>query len=135
MIYRIAADGVLLIHLGFILVVIAGAGAVFRYPWFAWIHLPAAAWGIFVELSGRICPLTVLENALRRMAGQQGYSDSFLEHYLVPLIYPAGLTRGVQFALAGLVISVNVVLYLLVLRSRRRAKYGVTTDDTLRRGK
>ncbi len=126
MFYRLAADAVLLSHLAFVILVVAGALPVFRYRWFAWIHLPAAAWGIFIESTGRICPLTTIENALRAKAGQQGYAGSFIDHYLLPVIYPAGLTREVQVGLAGLVLAVNAILYLLVLRYHRNSRRGAS---------
>ena len=85
------------------------------------VHLPAAAWGIFVEITGRICPLTYLENYLRIKSGQSGYAESFIEHYLLAVIYPAGLTRGIQLALAGAVVIVNVVIYGRLLYSRHMA--------------
>ena len=109
--YRIAADVILAIHLGFIAFVMLGGLLGLRYRWAAFVHIPAAVWGAFVEISGRICPLTTLENSLRRSAGESGYPESFVEHYLIPIIYPAGLTRSVQLAFAGLVIIVNVVIY------------------------
>ena len=114
MIYRVAADFVLLTHFAFILLVVAGGLVVVRYAWFVWIHLPAACWGAFVELTGRICPLTTLENHLRIHAGQEGYANSFVEQYILPVIYPAGLTRNIQFVLAGLVIAVNVIIYVTI---------------------
>lgn len=80
------------------------------------VHLPAAAWGIYIELSGGICPLTPLENHLRAAAGQAGYEGGFVEHYLLPLIYPAGLTHEIQFVLAAVVVGVNLAVYALVLR-------------------
>ena len=84
-----------------------------------YLHVPAALWGAFVEISGRICPLTTWENSLRHSAGESGYAESFIEHYVVPIIYPAGLTRGVQIAIAGLVIVANLVIYgWLLIRSR-----------------
>jgi hypothetical protein len=116
MIERSAADFVLILHLAYIVFVVLGGLVVLRIPQAAWLHLPAAAWGIYVEMANRICPLTVLENSLRRRAGQAGFEDSFVEHYLVPLIYPSGLTRTVQVALASLVIVINVVLYGMILR-------------------
>jgi hypothetical protein len=122
MIYRIAADFVLMTHFAFIVLVVAGGLVVCRYAWFAWIHIPAASWGAFVELTGRICPLTTLENILRIRAGQEGYVDSFVEHYIVPVIYPAGLTRHVQFLLAGLVIAANVIIYATILLRKRAAR-------------
>ncbi len=108
---RIAADLVLALHLGFILFVILGGLLVLRFPRIAYLHIPAAFWGAFVEISGRICPLTTWENDFRRSAGESGYAESFVEHYLVPIIYPAGLTRGAQMALAGVVIVTNIVIY------------------------
>ncbi len=111
MFIRIAADLVLALHLGFIAFVVLGGLLVLRYRWIAYLHIPAAVWGAFVEISGRICPLTIWENSLRRGAGDSGYADSFIEHYLVPIIYPAGLTRSVQLWIAGLVIVANIVIY------------------------
>ena len=125
MFYRLAADLVLVTHLAFILLVIGGAVLVFRYPKFVWIHIPVAVWGAFVEVTGRICPLTTLENHLRISAGQEGYASSFVEQYIVPVIYPAGLTRNIQFWLAGLVIAINVILYTWIWLgkpSKRRDK-------------
>ena len=122
MLYRIAADLVLVTHLAFILVVVAGALAVIRYPWSAWIHLPVASWGVFVELTGRVCPLTTLENFLRTQAGQEGYANSFVEQYIFPVIYPAGLTRQAQLLLAGLVVVVNVIIYTTILLRKRTVR-------------
>jgi len=111
MIYRFLADSVLVLHLLFIGFVIFGGLLVLRSPWIALVHIPAACWGTFIELTGGLCPLTVMEVGLRRIAGDAGYSGSFVEHYLLPVIYPAGLTRDIQFGLAGLVILINVVIY------------------------
>ena len=100
-----------------------------RIPWFAWIHLPAAVWGAFVELTGRICPLTTLENALRIRAGQEGYAISFVEQYVLPVIYPAGLTRSIQYWLAGLVIAINAILYTwIVFNKHRSGRASAETD-------
>ncbi len=111
MFFRIAADLVLVLHLAFIAFVVLGGLLVLRYRWIAYLHIPAALWGSFVEISGRMCPLTVWENSLWRGAGESGYADSFIEHYLVPIIYPAGLARSTQFWIAGLVIVANIVIY------------------------
>jgi Protein of Unknown function (DUF2784) len=111
MLFRLAADAVLLVHLAFILFVLLGAAIAVRWHWIPFVHLPVAAWGFFVEISGRICPLTYLENYLRIKAGQSGYTESFVEHYLLAIIYPAGLTREIQFALAAVVIVVNIAIY------------------------
>lgn len=115
MIYRLAADLVLVTHFAFIILVVCGALVVIRYPRFAWMHVPAASWGAFVELSGQICPLTYLENFLRMQAGQDGYSVSFVEQYILPLVYPAGLTRNLQYLLGGLVVGINVIIYASIL--------------------
>jgi hypothetical protein len=111
MFFQLASDGVLLVHLAFILFALLGAAIAVRWRWVLFVHLPAVVWGCFVELTGRLCPLTYLENYCRIKAGQSGYSESFIEHYLLPIIYPAGLTRNIQFALAVLVIVVNIVIY------------------------
>lgn len=121
MLYSVLADAVLVFHLAFILFVGGGGLVVLRFPKAVWLHLPIAAWGVWIEVSGNICPLTPLENALRRMAGEQGYPGGFIEHYVLPIIYPPGLTRGVQFALAALVVVLNVGIYtFVVIRSRNR---------------
>lgn len=114
MIYRFLADAVLLLHLAFILFVVLGGFLVRHHPRLAWLHLPAATWGILVEITGQVCPLTPLENSLRRMAGQSGngnYSGSFVEHYLLPVIYPEALTREAQIVLGLGVVIINIVAY------------------------
>lgn len=117
---RLAADATLLLHLGFIVFVVLGGLLAWRWRWVALLHGPAAAWGAVVELSGRVCPLTDLENHLRRCAGQAGYGEGFIEHYLLPVVYPAGLTRDTQLVLAGIVVAVNAAVYAgLWWRSRR----------------
>lgn len=117
MYFRFAADGVLLLHLAFILFAVLGGALALRWRWMPLVHLPAAAWAFFVELSGRTCPLTYLENDFRIKAGQSGYTESFVEHYLLDVIYPAGLTREVQLVLAAIVVVVNIAIYLgLALR-------------------
>lgn len=123
MFYRISAEAVLLVHFAFIVFVLFGAALAVRWHWIVALHLPAAAWGFFVEITGRICPLTYAENYLRNRAGQTGYSQGFIEHYLLPVIYPAGLTQQIQFVLAGVVVLVNLLAYgwLLHRRASRRA--------------
>lgn len=119
MFFRLSADAVILLHLAFILFVVFGAALAFRWRWIPFIHLPAAAWGIFIELTSGICPLTYLENHLRRQAGQAGYSGGFIEHYVLNIIYPAGLTPQIQYVLAGIVLFSNIGLYFWLLRGRR----------------
>lgn len=119
MLFRLAADAVLLFHLAFILFALLGAAMTVWWRWIPLVHLPVSSWAIFVELTGRSCPLTYLENYLRIRAGQSGYTESFIEHYLLTIIYPAGLTRDIQLVLAGVVIAVNIALYgWLVTRKR-----------------
>lgn len=120
MLHSLLADAVLLFHFAFILFV--GGGGLLWIWWrrAPWLHLPIAAYGVWIELSGNICPLTPLENSLRRMAGEQGYSGGFIEHYLLPVIYPSGLTREVQLVIAALVLVLNLTIYGLVWRRRRR---------------
>jgi hypothetical protein len=114
--YGVLADAVLILHLCFILFVVLGGLLVLRWPWVAWLHLPAAAWGTFVEITGWICPLTPLEVAFRRAAGDAAYDTTFVERYLVPLVYPSALTREMQMALGVLVVVVNVAVYGAVWR-------------------
>jgi hypothetical protein len=97
-----------------------GALLVLHWRWMALLHVPAAAWGIFVELTGRLCPLTVIENDLRVRAGMSGYGESFVEHYLLKIIYPEGLTSEIQLALAGAILVVNGAIYGVVLHRLRR---------------
>lgn len=118
MTYRLLADSVLILHLLFIGFVIFGGLIALRYAWVMLVHIPAACWGAFIELTGRVCPLTTLEVWLRHAAGDAGYADSFIEHYLLPIIYPPGLTRSIQFELAGFVILINVVIYGWLLYRR-----------------
>ena len=121
MLYRFAADAVLVFHLTFIVFALLGGLLALRRRWVPWLHVPAALWGFFVEATGRICPLTPLENTLRQQAGQSGFSGGFVEHYLIPLIYPAGLTRDIQWLLAGVVVAVNVAVYGWLIHRRRPA--------------
>jgi hypothetical protein len=116
--YRFAADAVLAAHLAFVLFVVCGGLLVLRTPRLAWLHLPAVAWAAFVELSGSICPLTPLEVTLRRGAGEAGYAGDFVEHYLVALIYPNGLTRELQMAIGATVLLINLLVYFVLWRRR-----------------
>ena len=107
--YRIAADALVLLHLAFILFVVFGGLLVIRRPALKWLHLPAALWGALIELGGWECPLTRYENLLRGRAGGAGYGGGFVDHYVVRAMYPAGLTRGIEFALQFLFQSTPVV--------------------------
>lgn len=120
MIYRLLADAVVALHLLFVAFVILGGFAALRWPKLALVHIPAACWGAVIEASGWTCPLTPLENSLRQAAGAAGYDGSFVEQYLLPIIYPAGLTRGIQLGLAALVVAVNLAVYGWLLYRRRR---------------
>ena len=118
MVLRILADGTVVLHLAFVVFVVLGGFLVARWPRVAWLHLPAAAWGALVEFAGWVCPLTPLENWLRAQGGRSAYTSSFIEHYLLPILYPASLSRELQWALGGLVLVVNSVVYVIVLRRR-----------------
>ncbi len=128
--YRIAADAVVLLHLGFIVFALAGGSLVLRWPVVALAHVPAMAWATSIELTGRLCPLTTVENRLRAAAGARGYTGGFVEHYVIGIVYPAGLTRQDELVLAAVVVIVNVLVYAWVLTRRRRASRGSDTCQT-----
>jgi hypothetical protein len=115
--YALLADLVLILHATFIVFVVLGGLLVLWRRAFIWLHLPAAAWGILIEFRGWICPLTFLENDLRRAAGSRGYEGGFVDHYLAPLVYPGALTPEIQVMLGLAALLVNVVIYALVWRS------------------
>ena len=121
MIWRILADGLVLVHLAFVGFVILGGFLTWKWRRAAFAHIPALAWGLWVEVSGQICPLTALEKHLRHLAGQAGYHGGFLRHYLLPILYPPGLTRPNQWVLAGLLLAINAIAYgrLWALREHR----------------
>jgi hypothetical protein len=118
--YRVLADAVLLLHLLFVAFALAGGLLALRWRWMPWLHLPALAWGATVEFTGWYCPLTPLENTLRRAGGEAGYAGGFIEHYLLPLLYPAALTRDMQLLLGAGLVAFNLVVYALVLLRRRK---------------
>ena len=120
MIYRRLADLVLVVHLGFVLFVVLGGLVVLKWARMAWLHVPAAAWGVLIEYTGWICPLTPLENSFRARGGQAGYSTGFIEHYIQPLLYPAGLTRGTQIVVGSLALLFNLSAYGVVIARRKR---------------
>jgi len=123
LIYRLLADAALATHFAFIVFVVFG-GLLAAWRWrMAWLHLPALAWGIWIQLSGRICPLTPLENRLRLLGGEAGYDGSFIEHHLLSLIYPDGLTRSMQLDMGLGLITFNALVYAWAWwRSRRHAR-------------
>jgi len=122
MVYRILADLVVSAHLAFVLFVALGGFLVLRRRRVAWFHLPAAAWGVLIEFAGWVCPLTPLEVWLRIRGGEAGYAGGFVEHYLIPLLYPGNLTRTQQVLLGLLVLVVNVWIYLVVIRRSVRER-------------
>ena len=118
MFYRLLADLVVVVHLSFIIYALLGGLLGLWKRWSLLIHVPAAVWIAIIEFQGWICPLTPLENRLRSAAGVAGYEGGFVEHYFIPVIYPAGLTRSMQFVLGGVAVAVNVAVYSFVLRRR-----------------
>jgi len=121
LIYRALADLVLVVHLAFVLFVVLGGLLVLKWPRLAWLHVPAAVWGVLIEYKGWICPLTPLENSFRARGGGAGYSGGFIEHYIQPLLYPAGLTRGTQIVFGSLALLVNLTAYGVVIARRSRS--------------
>jgi Protein of Unknown function (DUF2784) len=118
--YRLLADTVVVIHFGFVLFVVLGGLLVLRWKRAAWVHLPCAAWGALIEFGGWICPLTPLEQNLRALGREPGYAGGFVEHYIVSLMYPAGLTRWMQVLIGLFVIAVNAFVYWRAFGRHRR---------------
>lgn len=116
MTYNLAATTIALIHLAFILFVLLGGLLVLRWPRMAWVHVPAAVWGVLIEFFGWWCPLTRWENYFLVQAGRAGYGGGFVAHYIMPVIYPPGLTRGMEIAIGVLVLIVNVSIYVRAFR-------------------
>ena len=119
MAYHLLADLVVLVHFLFVLFSLLGALPAIRWPKIMWLHLPAALWAAGVEFSGKICPLTPLENWLRMRGGGAGYAGDFLGQYLLWLLYPSGMTRGVQIILGAIVVGINIGIYGYVLFMRK----------------
>ena len=113
-----AADAVMAFHFAFIVFALLGSLLVLRWPRLIWLHLPALAWGAYIEISGNLCPLTPLENHFRELAGEGGYYGGFITHYLGPIIYPAGLTRNTQYLALAILVAINLLGYSLVWRRR-----------------
>ena len=117
----LTANIIVLLHFAFILFVSVGGLLVLRWPRLAWLHLPCVAWGVLIEVSGGICPLTPLELHFRHAASDPGYSGDFIDRYLLPLIYPSGLTRSLQIGLGLALLLFNLVVYVTVWRRQRKA--------------
>ena len=120
--YRLLADLALIVHAAFVAFVVFGWAFVLWKRWFAWLHLPAVAWGAWIEFSGGICPLTPLENRWLRLAGEEGYPGGFIEHYLLAALYPEGLTRGIQVALGTAALAINAAAYARIAWRRLRGR-------------
>jgi hypothetical protein len=116
----VLADVLVVVHLLFVVFVMTGGFLLVRWPRLVWLHLPAAAWGALIEFTGGICPLTPLENRLRALSGESRYSGGFVEHYLLPILYPENLTLPLQMVLGGVVVAVNLLAYALAFRAWRR---------------
>jgi hypothetical protein len=122
---RLAADAIVVVHLLFVAFVVGGGLLAVRNPAWSLLHLPAVAWGAYAELTATLCPLTPLENRLRAVTGQAGYAGGFVEHYLLPALYPVGLTPAHQWAIGWAVLALNAALYAAVLRriaAKRRSR-------------
>jgi hypothetical protein len=132
---RLVADSIVVVHLAFVAFVVAGGLLVLRWPRLAWLHVPAVVWGAYAELTATVCPLTPLENHFRHRAGTGGgggggYAGGFVEHYVMPVLYPAGLTPEHQVWLGVLVVGLNAIVYgaLVVHGRRRRATIDLRVD-------
>ena len=117
MAYSLLADLVIVVHFGFVLFAVLGGLLALRWPRCLWLHAPAVLWGAWIALAGTTCPLTPLENHLRSVGGEAGYASGFLDHYVVPILYPPGLSRSAQVALGVLLLVANTVLYAWVFRA------------------
>lgn len=113
--YRVAADAVVLLHLGFVVFVVAGGLLVLRWRWVVFLHVPAVVWAVLLEFRGWLCPLTPLEKMLRESGGQKGYHGGYIEHYILPVLYPADLDIDLQLALGSFAIVINLAIYSWVL--------------------
>jgi hypothetical protein len=122
MLWSVAADALVVLHFAFVAFVIFGGFLTWRWRWVVFAHVPAFVWGCWVEVSGAICPLTYLENHLRRLGGEAGYQGGFLAHYLVRILYPPGLTWHIQWALAALLVAINLVAYGVLIARRVRSR-------------
>ena len=122
MFYKLAADAVVVVHFLFIIFAVAGGWLLFWRRWIGWFHVPTVIWAVLIEWKGWICPLTPLENYLRQQAQLLPYQETFIEHYLLPVIYPAGLTPELRYLLGTLVIAANLLAYGVLLHSFKRGR-------------
>src|SRR5688572_33325103 len=122
MLFARLADLVVVVHAMFVAFVVLGGFLVLRRPRLAWLHIPVAVWGVLIEFAGWICPLTPLENMLRARGGQAGYEGGFVDHYIIPVLYPQALNRNIQYALGFFVLVVNAVAYMRFFRRRGRMR-------------
>ncbi len=131
MLYRLLADLVVVVHFAFILFVVLGGLLAFRWRRCVWFHLPAVLWAMLIEFAGWVCPLTPLENWLRRRSGATGYGESFIEHYVIPLLYPDMLTRGWQISLGLFVLVLNLGIYgwMMARYAKGRKRDGLDRRD------
>jgi hypothetical protein len=119
-VYKLLADFTVGVHFLFIVFVVCGGLLVIRWPYVAFMHIPAAIWGAALELFGWICPLTPLENHFLNLSGENTYTGDFIVRHLIPLIYPENLTINIQHFLGAAVIFVNVIFYTIAIRKYRR---------------
>lgn len=119
MIYIILADCIVVLHFLFIIFVITGGLSALKWRKIIWLHLPAAVWGALIEFTGWICPLTIMENDFRIKGNSLGYTGGFIQHYLIPVIYPTGLTHEIQIILGSVVVSLNLLVYWFIIRKWR----------------
>ena len=124
MTFRFLADVTLVVHFCFVLFVVLGGLLALRWPRLAWLHVPVALYGATIEFVGFVCPLTPLENHFRRRGGEAGYTGGFIDHYITATLYPDGLTRSAQLVLGAGVLTLNVAVYALYWRRRRRLRAG-----------
>ena len=122
MFYRLAADAIVILHMVFVIFVVAGGLLVCRWRWVVWLHIPAVIWAVLLEFYGWLCPLTPLEINFRAAAGQAGYGGGFIEHYILPVLYPVALDAQMQAAIGGFVIVVNIAVYSWVVLRLRKAE-------------
>ncbi len=126
MIYLLLADAVVLIHVAFVVFVMLGGFLALRWRAIVWAHVPAAIWGVLIEYAGWVCPLTPLENSLRAKAGEAAYTGDFIDHYVLRLLYPGGLTSRVQIVLGSFALVVNLLAYTLLIRQLRARRAAAT---------